>query len=324
MSAVHTNTSLGCAEDDGAHAKDRVPTPQLNTDPSQIGKGNWEGFPLPLEKLREAAGEWRQALAGVARPWLCWNISDRWCKLQQRLILEVGWTPVIGFDPRCGPPTQLPGSIVIDFNARFSFEIMFPHFPLEFAFLFADRLAFWHSDLLCTLDTMRYLRDTFESLPDGAMAAVPEFGGRRNLWRFRHHRYWELVGCTTKGASESQFWRGCGWWRHIKDHPHCTDPTERRRRATYNYDHGIGIMYWKRRYGGKVIDIPPKLVAAGHCTSINRKDYRRINPGGPQDLGREIDLNFNLADVAARLGIAHLLVDLDHTRCSKIRSVGAA
>lgn len=104
-------------------------------DPSQFGKGNWAGFPVPLEKIHEAAAEWSSALGGVERPWLCWNVSDRWCALQQRLIQEVGWTPVIGFDPRCGAPkTVLPGSIVIDFNARFGFPVMWPHFPLEFAF----------------------------------------------------------------------------------------------------------------------------------------------------------------------------------------------
>ena len=138
-----------------------------------MGKGNWEGFDVPLERVYEAAAEWRQALTGVSRPWLCWNVSDRWCKLQQRLIQEVGWTPVIGSDPRSRPPTVLPGSILIDFNSHFGLEVMWPHFPLEFAFLFADRLAFWHADLLCSLDVMRNLKSTFESLPDGAMAAVP-------------------------------------------------------------------------------------------------------------------------------------------------------
>jgi hypothetical protein len=276
-------------------------------DASQVGKGNWEAFNVPLERVYEAAAEWRQTLAGVSRPWLCWNVSDRWCKLQQRLIQEVGWTPVIGFDPRSGPTTVLPGSILIDFNFHFGFEVMFFHFPTEFAFLFAERLAFWHSDLLCSLDVMRKLQSTFESLPDGAMAAVPDYGGRRNLFNRRRHRYWELVGCTTKSASQSQFEHGSGWWRIIKDHPQCKDEKERRRRAPYYYDHGVGIMYWKRRYGGQVIDIPEKLVAAGHCTSINRKNYRQVNPGGGRYIVAELDLNFDIEEVAARLGIAHLL-----------------
>ena len=282
-----------------------MPKPALDT--SQRGKGNWERFDIPLEKVREATAEWRQALAGIRLPWLCWKVSDRWCKLQQRLIQEIGWTPVIGYDPRSGPPTQLPGSLAINFNAHFGFEVMWPHFPLEFAFLFTERLAFWHADLLCRLDTMRYLRDVFESLPDGQIAAVLDRGGRRNFFRSRHHRYWELVGCTTKGASESQFQHGCGWWRCIKDHPQCTDPHERRRRSRYYYDSGVGIMYWKRRYGGQVVNIPLKTVAEGHCTSINKKDYRQVSPGGARNLVAEIDLNYDLDTVAARLGIAHLL-----------------
>ena len=141
-------------------------------DPSQLGKGNWAGFTIPLEDIFKAAAEWREALAGVERPWLCWNVSDRWCKLQQRLIQEVGWTPVIGFDPRSGPPASLlPGSILIDFNTHFKLPVMWPHFPLEFAHLFSSRMAFWHADLLCRLEVMHKLRDTFESLPAGAVAA---------------------------------------------------------------------------------------------------------------------------------------------------------
>jgi hypothetical protein len=285
-----------------------MPKQQDAMDASQVGKGNWAGFDVPLENIYKAAAEWRQALAGVTRPWLCWNVSDRWCGLQQRLIQEIGWTPVIGFDPRSGPPTTvLPGSIVIDFNSHFGFEVMWPHFPLEFAFLFSDRLAFWHADLLCRLEVMRQLRDRFESMPDGAVAAVPQRGGLRHIFKFREHRYWELVGCTTKSASESQFEHGTGWWRYMKYHPKCTDENERRRRESYYYDSGVGIMYWKRRYGGQVIEIPEEMVAEGHCTSINRKNYRQVNPGGPRNLGAEIDLNFDIEEVAARLGIAHLL-----------------
>ena len=66
-------------------------------------------------------------------------------------------------------------------------------------------------------------------------------------------------------------------------------------------------MYWKRRYGGQVKEIPEKMVAEGHCTSINRKNYRQVSPGGARNLGAEIDLNFDIEEVAARLGIAHLL-----------------
>lgn len=56
-----------------------------------------------------------------------------------------------------------------------------------------------------------------------------------------------------------------------------------------------------------MIDIPEKMVGEGHCTSINRKNYRQVNPGGARNLGAEIDLNFDIEEVAAKLGIAHLL-----------------
>ena len=85
------------------------------------------------------------------------------------------------------------------------------------------------------------------------------------------------------------------------------DEDERRRRARYYYDSGVGIMYWKRRYRGLVKDIPERMIAEGHCTSINMKSYRQVDPGGPRNLGAEIDLNFDIEEVAARLGIAHLL-----------------
>jgi hypothetical protein len=66
-------------------------------------------------------------------------------------------------------------------------------------------------------------------------------------------------------------------------------------------------MYWKRRYGGQVKDIPLRMIAEGHCTSINMKRYRQVDPGGPRNLGAEIDLNFDIEEVASRLGIAHFL-----------------
>lgn len=227
--------------------------------------------------------------------------------LQQRLIQQVGWTPVLGYDPRSGPPTVLDGSVLINFNEDFGFKVMWPHFPMEFAHLFTERLAFWHADLLCRMEVMEKLSEMFEALPDGSAAAVPNVGGRRNLLRFRHHRYWELIGCTTRGASQSQFDHGTGWWRYINHHPSCTDPAERRRRSKYYYDSGIGIMYWKRKYGGNVVDIPEKLVAEGHCTSINRASYRQVEPGGARNLGAEIDMNFDIEEVAQRLGISQLL-----------------
>jgi hypothetical protein len=66
-------------------------------------------------------------------------------------------------------------------------------------------------------------------------------------------------------------------------------------------------MYWKRRYSGKVVNIPGKWVNEGHCTSINKKNYRQVQPGGQRNLSAEIDLNFDIEEVARQLGIAHLM-----------------
>jgi len=276
--------------------------------PPAVGHGNWQHFNLPLDTVYRAAAEWKAALAGVGRPWLCWNVSPRWCVLQQRLVKAVGWTPVVGYDPRSGPPPVVSGAILIDFNRHFQFPVMFFMFPLEFAFLFAPRLAFWHADLLCRISRMERLASIFDSLKEGEMAAVWDTGGRRYLLSFKRHRFWELAGCTTAGASRDQFEKGAGWWRSFNHHPNCPDPSERARRDAYDWDFGFGIMYWKRRYRGKVVKISPYGLREGHCTSIRKKDYKRVGPeGDTRNLGAEIDLNYDIDEVARRLGIAHLL-----------------
>src|SRR5438876_4443353 len=82
-----------------------------------IGTGNWKAYTLPLERIYAAAGMWRRQLEGVEKPWLCWNVSPRWSLVQQKLVREVGWTPVVGFDPRAGAPPLIAGALLIDFNA---------------------------------------------------------------------------------------------------------------------------------------------------------------------------------------------------------------
>lgn len=273
-----------------------------------LGHGNWAHYTLPLDGIYAAAAEWKEALKGVERPWLCWNVSHRWCLLQQRLVQEVGWTPVVGYDPRSGPPPVVPGGVLIDFNRTLQFPVLFFMFPLEFAFLFAPRLAFWHADLLCTMKNMQKLAGIYDSLKDGEMAAVVDKGGRRYMFSFKRHRFWELAGCTTAAASRDQFEKGAGWWRSFNCHPNCPDAAERAVRDTYHWDFGYGVMYWKRRYGGKAIAIASHPLQEGHCTSISKPDYKRVGPeGDTRNMGAEIDLNYNIEEVAARLGIAHLL-----------------
>jgi hypothetical protein len=141
------------------------------------------------------------------------------------------------------------------------------------------------------------------------MAGVLDTGGRRYMFSPRHHRYWELAACMTRGASESQWKNGCGWWRPFFMHPNSPkDPKERKRRMGYP-DHGFGTMYWKKHCGGKVKQIPLPPLVEGHCTSINReKEYKRVSKEGPsRNMGVEIDLNYSIEDLAARLEISQFL-----------------
>src|ERR1700686_3315768 len=163
---------------------------ELSPDLSQaldpaIGTGNWRAYTLPMERIYTAAEQWKRRLEGLQKPWLCWNVSPRWSVLQQKLVLAVGWTPIVGFDPRVGPPPIVDGSILIDFNEKLQFPVLWPHVPLEFAFLFTNRLAFWHADLLCRLPVMRQLADQFASLQDGQLSAVFDSGGFRRRLKVR-------------------------------------------------------------------------------------------------------------------------------------------
>jgi len=157
---------------------------------------------------------------------------------------------------------------------------------------------------------MKSLARTFDRLSDGEMAAVLDTGGMRNTFAPRRWRYWELVGCTTRGASESQFRNGTGWWRPFHLHPN-TPPDEAERRSRYHGDHGFGVRYWKTHCGGRVTNIRLRPLVEGHCTSINRPSYHRLAPDGPRrNMGAEIDMNYDIEKVARSLGISGLL-DLD-------------
>lgn len=269
------------------------------------GTGNWRNFAIPITYIRNAAESWKAHLRGISKPWLCWNVNQEWCLLQQRIVLEMGWTPVVGWDPlhQSRPKRVLEGTIVIDFNSHFGFETLWPHFPLEFAFLWTDRLAFWHADLLVKLPLLNKIVSIFDSLQNGEMAAVRSIGGLRNIFYYRTHRYWELIGCTTSRASFDQFEKGCGCWRNFKLHPNCPDKTERERRNKYYYDSGVSIMYWKRRYGGIVRNISQNNLIEGHFseTSGVSKKYKKYALKG-----QELEQNFYLSEEVKRLGLAHL------------------
>ena len=269
------------------------------------GSGDWSDWSLPLETVYSAAKEWEQQLQGVEKPWLCWNISPRWCLVQQNLVRSVGLTPVVGCDPRAAAPPLVDGAILIDFNEHFQFEEMWFHFPLEWTFLFAPRLAFWHSDLLCRYPVMLNLAETFNGLGDGEIAAVKQRTQWRDAFSLRTRRYWELAGCTTRAASRAQFEAGAGWWRNFALHPQCPDLNEKSKRGRYYYDHGVGVMYWKNHYKGivRVIDASP--LDEGHCTAIGNPRYVQMSAERTtSDKVVELDLNYNLQEVVTRLGIS--------------------
>jgi len=87
----------------------------------RAGTGDWKYFNIPLEQIFEIAAGWKSILAGLEKPWLCWNVSPRWSVPQQKLVLAVGWTPIVGFDPRVGPPPIVDGSILLTSTRSYSF-----------------------------------------------------------------------------------------------------------------------------------------------------------------------------------------------------------
>lgn len=267
------------------------------------GTGNWENFDIELDQIFAAAEKWKASVGTEKRLWLCWNISHPWSLLQQRMVAAAGWTPVVGHDPNCPPQSLdvIPEAIYIDFNADLKLKAMWPHFPLEFAFLWADRLAFWHADLIMPLPQLINTARGFESLTDGEMSAVFSTGGWRHLFKPKVHRYWELIGCTTAGASRHQFESGCGWWRHFGEHPN-TPPSEAANRNSYYYDSGVGIAFWEKRYKKKVHRLKEQEFSAGHCSEIGFRGYKKA-----LHKGMELDLNFNLPDVAKKFGLTNLL-----------------
>lgn len=284
--------------------------PDRDSIPYKRGMGNWQAWGGDIAPIVAAAEEWRAALQGIEFPWLCWNVDDDWCLLQQKLVLAAGWTPIVGFDPRCGAPARLaPGAVLVDFNRQLGLPVLYPHFPLEFAFLFCDRLAFWHSDLLIRLPKMQALAERFKHLTQGEMAAVSCVGWR-NLLSPTKQRFWELVGCTTRAASQDQFDKGCGWWLNFYDHVNrqvnAGDPKLRQ----HYWDHGSGIMYWKRKHHGKVLSLREKDYVEGHFSQIKFDQYKRVSPNNEfRDLRQDLSNNFQLSNCAGKLGLEALLSD---------------
>lgn len=279
----------------------------------QVGQGVWGAFralDLDLGEMLQIAREWGRQLEHIQRPWLCWNVNSEWCLVQQKLVRDAGWTPLVGFDPRVGPPEKtVPGAVVFDFNAELRLPLLYPHFPLEFAFLFCDRLAFWHSDLLIRRDKLAKLARVFEDLPDGFTAACWADPGIRHRYLPWRQRYWELVGCTTRGASRDQFEKGCGWWMAYWAHPN--QRRGRMIRRWYYWDHGAGIWYWKNRASGVCEVLDGRDYEEGHFTKIGRKDYVGSREPNGSDVRRNMSVelvrHFDLREACASLELSDLM-----------------
>ena len=284
--------------------------------PYRVGQGNWQAFEavrFDINRVYDAAEGWSRALSGIEKPWLCWNIDSDWCLAQQRLVTRAGWTPVIGFDPRVGPPRDaVPGAVAIDFNKGLNLPVMYPHFVMEFAFLIADRLAFWHSDLLVRLPLFLSIAKEFDNLRDGETMVTKNPRSRRQVLTGTHKRHWELIGCTTRAASRSQFENGAGWWMGFAYHPSCP-ATDRIRRLKEYWDHGAGIFYWNKRCGGRVKVIRGQDIHEGHCTMIGNPNYRRSVPINTSDAKRnmmsELAAHFDLTEVCQRLQVSEICLD---------------
>jgi hypothetical protein len=279
----------------------------------QVGQGVWAAFRAldlnPGEMLEIARG-WAASLGNIDRPWLCWNVNSDWCWVQQNLVHEAGWTPLVGFDPRVGPPQRLlPGAVLFDFNAELRLPILYPHFPLEFAFAFAERLAFWHSDLLIRRKKIGALARRFERLPDGHTAACRVDPGLRHRYLPWRQRYWELVGCTTRGASRDQFEKGCGWWMAYWAHPN--QPRGAFVRRWRYWDHGAGIWQWQKS-GGNVDVLDGHDFEEGHFSKIGSPSYVGAREPNGSDVRRnmaeELVRHFDLRTACERLGLTDLMV----------------
>lgn len=277
------------------------------------GNGSWLAItPEEFDFARkQASTAWRKALDGIDYPWLCWSVASDWCLVQQRLIRSVGWTPVVGYDPRVEVPPLVDGAILVDFNNGLDFPKLTPMVPMELVFLFAPRLAFWHSDLLVREPLLKKTANRFRQLADGEMAAVDDRRGWYYRMRGNRGRYWELLGCTTMGASAANFELGCGWWRRSYLHPNCGSEDERNIRMNrYIWDHGSGILAWQELHGGKVIPIQAKPLNEGHCTKIGNKRYKSYSPNNSRrDLSKDLAFNYDLNEVCAKLGLSHMLTD---------------
>jgi len=274
-----------------------------------IGTGNWRVFPktsLPL--VFEAADQWRSVLDGLDKPWLCWCVDEDWCLVQQKLVAAAGWTPVVGTDGSTAQPPLIKEAVFVDFNRQLRLPTMWMHFPLEFAFCFAKKIAFWHSDVLPPAPLMRRIAAEFETICDDQLIGVRrEKVGVGQLAKrlvkgkpLFYRRWFEVIGCTTAGASLSQFENGCGWWRYPQLHPNAREWIQ----SAYPREHGVGVWFWEKHCGGQARQLSADINAY-HYSTNNRRYIRRWTSDGRLGDSKQVELrrSFNLDGIVKDLGL---------------------
>ena len=120
-------------------------------------------------------------------------------------------------DGRVPKPRLVDDAVFVDFNSELKLPSMWMHFPLEFVFLFCDKLAYWHSDVLPPVPFLQEIADQFDRVEDGELLGVKigriPLGTAYSRWKrgvppfFK--RWFEVIGCTTRSASLSQYENGC-------------------------------------------------------------------------------------------------------------------
>ena len=270
----------------------------------RVAAGNWDAFPVErLPEIHRVAKRWAESLKGTEKPWLCWCVSHPWCVLQQRLVQSVGWTPVVGNDTNIEKPVVLPGSVYINFNEELKLPRLLMYFILEWIFLFADRLAFWHVDFLLSKRDMAKAAKCFEDLRQGEIAMPWNRSNLilRSLAPFRpinnDNRLFEVIGCNTREASRQQYQEGLGFWRHAERHPNNTSLT-----ADFpHWEHSVGVSLWARRHPEKH-KLPGVDIKTGHAATWKFTGLGQFTP--KQQLLEE---HANIRRYAQKLGIEDLL-----------------
>ncbi len=283
----------------------------------RLGNANWRAFQaiqcqygnvINLEDIHKAAQGWKKSLQGIEYPWLVWSVDEDWAYVQQKMVIKAGWTPIVGYDPRNGVPTKLvDGAILIDFNEGLNLPILYMHFPLDFIFMFAPRLAFFHSDLLIKPEKMRQLSELFISLPDGEIA-MTNLTKIKFKWLQRFFpkptKLFELAGCITQQASEDIYNQGCSMWQGWAFHPNCPNEVEFKARLEKHWDHGAGLLYWQESCRGKVTIIEETFLDEGHFSRTSKKSFKVLSSNNEsRDTGMDLRGNYDVYQLAKNFEI---------------------